>query len=142
MVAESQPSSIEMGETPRPKALENDRQSGGISFTQGTIEPYAEPLPDELDEHEPPEVGRLKAMDVFGFIVNKMVGTGIYTSPVMVLILTGSRKAAIGFWIIGVCYTFVRQVCHDSYTTATQTLTIVQHVHLLGLCVGHTLQHW
>ena len=108
MATESQPTSFEMGEVPQSKILENDRQSGRISLNQGTLEPYTVPHSDESDEHEPPEVGRLKAMDVFGFIVNKMVGTGIYTSPVMVLILTGSRGAAIGFWIIGVGYTFVR----------------------------------
>ena len=110
MATESQPSSsLEMGEISRNKAMENEGPSGSVSINQGAIERYRlEPTPDEPDEYEPPEVGRLTAIDVFGFIVNKMIGTGIYTSPIQVLILTGSRDAAIGLWVVGVVYTFVR----------------------------------
>ena len=64
--------------------------------------------PENPSEHEPPEAGKLRAIDVFGFIVNKMIGTGIYTNPALVLIFTGSRKAAISFWIVGLTHTFVR----------------------------------
>ena len=68
------------------------------------------PLPENTAEHEPPEAGKLRSIDVFGFIVNKMIGTGIYTNPAMVLVLTGNRTTAISFWVIGLIYTVVRYI--------------------------------
>ena len=50
----------------------------------------------------------LNSRDVCSFIVNKMVGTGIYTTPPVVLLLTRSKGEALGLWFIGFVYTLVR----------------------------------
>jgi hypothetical protein len=50
----------------------------------------------------------LDEWDVGALILNKMVGTGIFTAPPSVLILTGSAKAALGLWIGGFFYTLLR----------------------------------
>lgn len=52
----------------------------------------------------------LNARDVAAFIINKMIGTGIFVSPATVLILTRSKSEAIGLWIAGFLYVLVRYV--------------------------------
>ena len=58
----------------------------------------------------------LNSRDVCAFIVNKMVGTGIYTTPPVVLLLTRSKGEALGLWFVGFVYTLVRytlaKLCH------------------------------
>lgn len=59
----------------------------------------------------------LNSRDVCSFIVNKMVGTGIYTTPPVVLLLTRSKGEALGLWFVGFLYTLVRyalaEVCYS-----------------------------
>lgn len=55
---------------------------------------------------EPPRP--LRWWDVSSLIINKMIGTGIYTAPPTVLILTGNKREALGLWITGFVYTLVR----------------------------------
>lgn len=50
----------------------------------------------------------LTSWDVGALILNKMIGTGILTNPPMVLLYTGSGKAALGLWIGGFFYTILR----------------------------------
>lgn len=57
---------------------------------------------------EPYKAGELNALDVFSFITNKMVGTGIYTAPAMVLSLAGSPQLAFALWVVGFIYTLIR----------------------------------
>ncbi|KAF5635794.1 high-affinity methionine permease [Fusarium sp. NRRL 52700] len=42
--------------------------------------------------------------DVFSLIVNKMIGTGIYTSPTAVFLLTGNKSLTLGLFTIGFFY--------------------------------------
>lgn len=55
---------------------------------------------------EPPRP--LRWWDVSSLIINKMIGTGIYTSPPAVLVLTGNKREALGLWVTGFVYTLVR----------------------------------
>lgn len=59
----------------------------------------------------------LNSRDVCSFIVNKMVGTGIYTTPPVVLLLTRSKGEALGLWFVGFGYTLIRyalnNLCHN-----------------------------
>ena len=57
---------------------------------------------------EPYKAGELHGLDVFSFITNKMIGTGIYTAPAMILSLAGSPQLAIALWVVGFIYTIVR----------------------------------
>ena len=50
----------------------------------------------------------LRWWDVSSLIINKMIGTGIYTAPPAVLILTGNKREALGLWITGFIYTLIR----------------------------------
>lgn len=50
----------------------------------------------------------LRWWDVSSLIINKMIGTGIFTAPPAVLILTGNKREALGLWIAGFVYTLVR----------------------------------
>jgi len=68
-------------------------------------------LPNFRDTPRP-----LNSRDVCSFIVNKMVGTGIYTTPPVVLLLTRSKGEALGLWFVGFVYTLIRytlaKLCH------------------------------
>jgi hypothetical protein len=61
---------------------------------------------DELPIRDTPRP--LNSRDVCSFIVNKMVGTGIYTTPPVVLLLTRSKGEALGLWFVGFVYTLMR----------------------------------
>lgn len=50
----------------------------------------------------------LSRWDVASLIINKMIGTGIFTAPPTVLLMTGSPGLAFGLWILGFAYTIVR----------------------------------
>lgn len=46
----------------------------------------------------------LSTIEAASLIVNKMIGTGIFTTPGIVLQLTQSKKVALGLWILGGFY--------------------------------------
>jgi hypothetical protein len=56
----------------------------------------------------PSEATLLGSYDVFALIVNKMIGTGIYTAPSTVLLYTGSKRLSLGLWGVGFFYTIMR----------------------------------
>lgn len=49
-------------------------------------------------------------MDVAALIVNKMIGSGIFTGPYTVLQYTQSKSTAVGLWVLGFGYTVLRYV--------------------------------
>jgi hypothetical protein len=57
----------------------------------------------------------LNSRDVCSFIVNKMVGTGIYTTPPVVLLLTKSKGEALSLWFVGFVYTLIRYALAKLY---------------------------
>lgn len=46
--------------------------------------------------------------DVASFNINKIVGTGIFTTPGTILLLTGSNGATLGLWVVGWAHTMLR----------------------------------
>lgn len=46
--------------------------------------------------------------DVAALIINKMVGTGIFTGPLTVLLATNSKAIALTLWVLGFAYTVLR----------------------------------
>ena len=56
-------------------------------------------------------VGRhIGTLGVAALIMNKMIGTGIFTTPGTILFLTGSKSISIVLWIIGGIYSMLRCV--------------------------------
>ena len=69
--------------------------------------PFNAPAP----EHEPEQTHwreGLGSLDVFSLIVNKMVGTGIYTSPAVVYRMTGSKSITLVLFGVGFLYCLMR----------------------------------
>lgn len=67
----------------------------------------AQPVsPVEVESREDPTLP-LNARDVGAFIVNKMIGTGIFIQPPAVLLLTQSKVEALFLWVLGFLYTLV-----------------------------------
>jgi hypothetical protein len=54
---------------------------------------------------EPQDLGIL---DVAALIINKMIGTGIFTTPGIVLQATGNKNIALSMWVVGGVWTFLR----------------------------------
>jgi len=48
--------------------------------------------------------------DVSALIINKMIGTGIFTGPPTVLMYTGRKDTALLIWTAGFVYTLIRYV--------------------------------
>lgn len=57
----------------------------------------------------------LRWWDVSSLVINKMIGTGIFTAPPAVLILTGNKREALGLWITGFLYTLVSMTIYLEY---------------------------
>ncbi|KAG9229547.1 amino acid permease-domain-containing protein [Amylocarpus encephaloides] len=87
-------------------------------FPPGGPATEAGPSAEGEDDHIPPADGRnteapeLSSMDVCAFIVNKMIGTGIFTAPPAVLLLTRSKAEVLFLWILGFLYTLVSMVIY------------------------------
>lgn len=60
------------------------------------------------DAHVGWDAPGLTSFDVFSLIVNKMVGTGIFSTPASIFLLTGNKGLSLGLWIIGFFYSVVR----------------------------------
>ncbi len=50
----------------------------------------------------------LDAIDVFSLVVNRMIGSGIYTFPALTYRESGNKRLALGLWGLGFVYTIVR----------------------------------
>jgi hypothetical protein len=74
--------------------------------------------------NSPSEATLLGSFDVFALIVNKMIGTGIYTAPSTVLLYTGSKQLSLGLWGVGFFYTIMRYV--STPVTSFQNIVINQ----------------
>ena len=58
----------------------------------------------EWDERHTVQKQYLTILEAASLIVNKMIGTGIFATPGMVLALTQNKSLALGFWVIGGLY--------------------------------------
>lgn len=94
---------------------DDDASVGVPSFILGQGEqPYrAQADLDDEPEHDASGRGPLRTFDVFALIVNKMVGTGIYTAPASVFLITGNKSLTLGLFGIGFLYSLVRYVPYE-----------------------------
>jgi amino acid permease len=81
----------------------------------GTLGDSARSLDDEEDDVASIRTQRtrldrrdLNMFDVAALIINKMIGTGIFTTPGLVLSLTGNKKVSIIMWLCGSIWSFLR----------------------------------
>ena len=51
---------------------------------------------------------KLTWWDVSALIINKMIGTGIFTGPPTILLYTGNKNSALLLWAGGFAYTLIR----------------------------------
>jgi amino acid transporter len=59
---------------------------------------------------------KLKWWDVSALIVNKMIGTGIFTGPPTILMYTGKKSTALGLWAAGFAYTLISTFLYLEYS--------------------------
>ncbi len=69
------------------------------------------PCPANLDPQQDGwATAALETFDVFALIVNKIIGTGVYSSPATVFLLTGNKALTLGLFFVGFGYSLVRLV--------------------------------
>nr|CEG05097.1 unnamed protein product [Fusarium clavum] len=73
------------------------------------------PQASEDEPFETPWNERLGSFDVFSLIVNKMIGTGIYTSPAVVYQLTGSKSITLALFGVGFLYCLISTAIYLQY---------------------------
>ncbi|RSL89325.1 hypothetical protein CEP51_001272 [Fusarium floridanum] len=59
--------------------------------------------------------GPLRTFDVFALIVNKMVGTGIYTTPASVFLMTGNKILTLSLFGLGFLYSLVSMMIYLNF---------------------------
>ena len=62
-----------------------------------------------------PHAPLLSSFDVFSLIVNKMIGTGIYTNVATVLILTGDKDLTMALWATRFAVRVSKALARNSY---------------------------
>ncbi|KAF8545126.1 amino acid/polyamine transporter I [Trichophaea hybrida] len=80
-------------------------------FEEG-FDPYNQQLLDEGEESDTPivshyaDIEKLGMFDTAGLIINRMIGTGIFSTPSTILIGTQSVGVSLVFWIVGALIAF------------------------------------
>ena len=69
-------------------------------------------------ERTPLETGALQTFDVFALIVNKMIGTGIYSAPATIFMLTGRKWLTLVLFFVGFIHAVLRYVIGPSHEPA------------------------
>lgn len=57
----------------------------------------------------------LTQSDVAALIINKMIGTGVFTGPYTVLMSTRSKSVSMGLWAVGFVYTILSMLMYLEY---------------------------
>jgi hypothetical protein len=71
----------------------------------------------------------LGMFDVAALIINKQIGTGIFTTPGLVLSLTGSKTISIVMWFCGGIWAFLRYVLeNDSTIFVSHSASVIIYV--------------
>jgi hypothetical protein len=79
-----------------------------------TDDPYLQE-PDPHHDERATQIDRQKGTwDVLALVLNKMIGTGIFTVPGLVLALTQSTRVSVGLWVAGGLYTAAWYICHHA----------------------------
>jgi len=95
-------------ESGRPENIPSGPQESCLSAKDASEKGIADDLqkPEEDDFSESSSLGtrHLRIFDVVALIVNKMIGTGIFTTPGMVLVLTDGKGLSLFLWVIGGFY--------------------------------------
>lgn len=114
---------------------EHDRNMTAKSMPEGVVngENDAEPILHELEEEiqpvqpGPDPIHPLNWRDVCAFIVNKMIGTGIFIQPPAVLLLTGSKAVALALWLAGFTYTLVASVSSTCFRSCLTSSSVCSY---------------
>ncbi|KAK4663394.1 hypothetical protein QC763_0098100 [Podospora pseudopauciseta] len=84
-----------------------------------TAGPFKNPrVNTETSISEERGTGPLGVFDIFAFIANKMIGTGIYTAPASVFLLTGRKNLTLGLFGVGFFYSLISTFLYLDFAAA------------------------
>ncbi|KAK3369226.1 amino acid permease-domain-containing protein [Lasiosphaeria ovina] len=104
-MADSQQRDIEMTEI---------GSAAAVAVGGGPYRPQEDPTEIERD---PLETGALETFDVFALIVNKMIGTGIYSAPATIFMLTGRKWLTLVLFFIGFIHSLLSTTMYLDYAS-------------------------
>ncbi|RSM09322.1 hypothetical protein CEP52_004215 [Fusarium oligoseptatum] len=90
---------------PRPRPADIRNRDSRPYKERNSLEDPGRDDDDELN-------GPLRTFDVIALIVNKMVGTGIYTAPATVFLMTGNKAVTLTLFFVGFLYSVVSMVIY------------------------------
>lgn len=92
------------------RSLPGTNSEQNQAHRQDDLEDNSDDLDDSGVDKRVKEIRNLSSLDVAALIINKMIGTGIFTGPTQVLQYTLNKNLAIGLWAFGMVYTLLRFV--------------------------------
>ncbi|KAF2993477.1 hypothetical protein E8E14_000895 [Neopestalotiopsis sp. 37M] len=99
----------------RQRALASDDGASATPSHNARQLPF-DPADDPHDADPRVDAPRtLTQRDVAALIINKMIGTGIFTGPYTVLVSTQSKSIAMGLWAVGFGYTILSMLMYLEY---------------------------
>ena len=90
---------IELRQLPPKPQDQPDRSFPG--YFRPRARPRGEEVPNKVTYRPMPEGHRLGTLSTAALIINKMIGTGIFSKPSEILKLTGSKGGALFLWVTG-----------------------------------------
>ena len=105
---ESQQSSTPVQNDMSPSTTPTAANPPGTQPTNtSTTRRFTSSSPNPEDNDDRATVPFLDKWDVAALIINKMVGTGIFTGPPLVLLYTQNKVEAMLLWVVGLIYTIL-----------------------------------
>lgn len=120
-------------------------QNGPMQGLRTTVETQGREYSDDdksfdvRSEHTFIQRRDLGVLDVAALIINKQIGIGIFTTPGLVLGLTGNKTISTVLWFCGGFWALIGYV-QKEFLVLSYLLTIVQCDHLRGIWLCFSLQ--
>ena len=86
---------------PDPSQLQGQADRAFPGYFRPRARPRGAEAPNRVTYMPMPEDHRLGTLSTAALIINKMIGTGIFSKPSEILKLTGSKGGALFLWVTG-----------------------------------------
>ncbi|KAF2184946.1 hypothetical protein K469DRAFT_167604 [Zopfia rhizophila CBS 207.26] len=105
--------------THRPPSPAPSRLSVESAVSPHSLNDYDAPRPTPLQATRAIKIEvhrKLTWWDVASLIINKMIGTGIFTGPPMILLYTGKKSSALWIWAGGFVYILISMTLYLEFS--------------------------
>ncbi|KXH64044.1 high-affinity methionine permease [Colletotrichum nymphaeae SA-01] len=101
--------------SPHDRYADRDHQGSPSNHYHGNNDTVLQSYPNANRNRRREPSRHLTAIDVAALIINKMIGTGIFVGPYVVLINSRSKAVALGLWFCGLGYTILSMIMYFEF---------------------------